>query len=360
MLHNLRRRLRGTVGFVILVLCCSRCIFVSGDEIGFGQPIKIAEKGGEFSNSGVFTLTVDGVHLVHHVSEYLENGMAALGIQCVIENVSYQVWYDSSSVLSPYDVSQHVRVVDSEGFTCEFYNLEDSTGDGKYAIGADVRRGDKTRNTLIYLVDPAIEKFEIRIDEYTYHCRLNDQDVGELVREGGRPEEEEDAAASSADIPKKEAKEPGNEPAEPEAAAAEPAQEAGDDSALMERLEALEEKLLELEERIGPPEKTEPEVYSEETVRRYETALTGYFKLANELKSTGDLVICDVVYYPPKNMVVFEYSTEKTYDDYVEYAAYMEGEAEIDTYYAKGYYNKPVCERMDWADILRYNDTQRG
>ena len=366
---------RKTVIPVMLILCWSLCVPAAGDETRFGQPIEITEKGGEYSNSGTFILTVDGVHICRGVSEYLTNGMKALGIQCVIENVNYRVWYDNSDVLEPYDVSEHVRVTDSDGFTCEFYNLDDSSGDGKYAIGAGVRKGDKVRNTLVYLVDPDMKEYKIRIGEYTYYCRLNDKGEGELIVEDELPASETDTPAASADTPEK-------SPAEAGKTSDEPAALAGDQSALQDRLESLEKKVLELEERLGTYEKTgsdlegrvsaleaageaedaseEPAVRSEETVRKYETALTGYYKLVNEIKATGDLIICDVVYYPPKNMVVFEYSTEKTYDDYVEYAAYMEGETKIDTYYAKSYYNKPVCEHLDWDDIMRYNETERG
>ena len=84
----IKNKAKGILVLVLPVLFCSHCIPVTGEDIGFGVPIRIVEEGGEYSNSGEFILTVDGAHICKGVSDYLDNGMKALGVQCVIENIS--------------------------------------------------------------------------------------------------------------------------------------------------------------------------------------------------------------------------------------------------------------------------------
>ena len=161
---------RGLVaGFMIAcATLLAGSVSVTADALSLNQEISVDANESQFgfeSTSGSFKITVEGCHLIDHITEYQTNGMAVLGVQCAVENVDFADLLLQNYNLSTYNISQYVRVIDEEGFDCEFYNLDDSNGDGKYSVYKEIPQGSKARVSLTYYIDPNAENITVEIDD---------------------------------------------------------------------------------------------------------------------------------------------------------------------------------------------------
>ena len=353
---------------MVFLLAGSKSLMAA--ELTPGIAITVSESGGgEFSNTGSFIFTLDAVHINKSVSGYIDKGVKALAILCVVENIDYEIWYDASASLTPYDVSEYVRVKDSDGFSCEFYYLDDSSGDGKYSIGEEIRRGEKVREALIYLVDQDMDEFTIDVEGYTCHCVIDESGNGILDTAGG------EGVSSQAADPKETS--PGVSSGSVSDAGSMGSDRTGDggtgtkgtESAetledLKERVAALERDIQELKELVkelghgasGPENGSgESRQYSAATAHKYDIALTGYYKLRNSVKKPGSLVIYGVKYSPSEEEVIFQYGEELDGEMRTGYASFRYGAASIETYGAERAYNSE-SGTLDMEEAFRYNE----
>ena len=212
------KRLLGVLMAGAALLSANNLIFA--EPFTIGQDIIInSEESLNNVVSGSFQIHVDGYHISDGITSYQTNGMDVLCVQCVIENIDAGELLDADSI-SQYGISEFVKVVDEEGFDCEFYNLEDSQGDEGYAVGKKINKGSKARVSLTYFLPKKTEYFSIDIDnKYQMDCQLDKDGEGIILEQEEANESIEEISdtdpVGSENVDSEEITE-SNEPEEPE------------------------------------------------------------------------------------------------------------------------------------------------
>lgn len=194
------RNLIGT--FFTIAILGTICTAVNAEPLSVGQEVLVTSRDSAIAlTSGSFRISVEGYHIIDSITDYQTNGMAVLGVQCVIENIDFSELYYDDLNISSYDVSEFVRVVDSEGFDCEFYNLEDDQGDDGYTVGKNIRQGSKAKVSLTYYIQPNTEYFSIDIDDqYHMDCKLDEKGEGIITEQDKTLSEAENDEYFSSDV----------------------------------------------------------------------------------------------------------------------------------------------------------------
>ena len=195
--------MRNLVGAIFAIaIVGTTCISANAEPLSIGQEVLVTSSDSAMAlTSGSFKISIEGFHIIDSITRYESNGMAVLGVQCAIENIDFSDLYLDNQNISSYDVSEFVRVVDSEGFDCEFYNLDDSQGDDGYAVGKNIRQGSKAKVSLTYYIQPNTESFSIDVgDVYHMDCKLDKFGEGIITEQDEALTEAEGEETSSEDM----------------------------------------------------------------------------------------------------------------------------------------------------------------
>ena len=144
------------------------------DALQYGQEVEIQ------TDSGNYKITIDKVVENNQLNDD-DKTVKVVCVDCLIENVDYEN-YDNQ--LGSYDVGKGaVALLDADGISAEFYNIDASSDDG-YELYATIKPGEKKRVALPFFVPEDTESVTVRIDS-KYEISQN------LSEEGNKASTEE-------------------------------------------------------------------------------------------------------------------------------------------------------------------------